>query len=86
MQNIKFWENSKYSAQTTQIVSKNENNIKRFQVKVTQNISDTKTNSSNNSNVNIKDIRGKGNNAVTKKNVLPNKNSSKDNTSNIKLV
>ena len=81
LKNIKFWENSKYSAQTTQIVSKNENNIKSFQVKITQNISDTKTNSSNNSNVNIKDIRGKGNNAVTKKNVLPNKNSSKDNTS-----
>ena len=86
LKNIKFWENPKYCAQTTQIVSQKENNIKSFQVKITQNISDTKTNSPTNLNINTKDIQGKSNNAITKKNALLNKNNSKDNTINSKKI
>ena len=86
MKNIKFWENPKYCAQTTQIVSQKEKNIKNFQVKITQNVSDTKTNSPTNSNINTKDIQKKSNNAITKKNALPNKNNIKDNTINSKNI
>ena len=56
LKNLKFWENSKFSAQTSQNKVENENKDTSIQVKVTQKLSDTKTNTSKNLNVNIKDV------------------------------
>ena len=82
LKNIKFWENPKYSVQTTKNnLIQNENDNKKMKVKITQNVSDIKTSSSNNSNINTKDNKVKTNNIIAKKNVLSSKNNSKDYTS-----